>query len=252
MSPLKRITMPMHRYGDPDFDREYLNWGLHSPHVQKAEAESLLGLIDAQEPVRILDLACGVGTHAIVWAGKGFEVTGVDLSDTFITTAKDNARQKGVNASFIVSDIRDVKYEAEFDVVTWIERSFFEANLVEVVWRSLHPEGRFIFDDRNPENPKVRARQRNWRTWREANGKFHLERHETNAETGLHEDAWITIDPQAETIEEKVGTAKAQTMQERIAILEQVGFRDVELKTMEGKTFSGGPEPSWLWVVARK
>ena len=26
---LKRVKLPMHRYGEPDFDREYLKWGFH-------------------------------------------------------------------------------------------------------------------------------------------------------------------------------------------------------------------------------
>ena len=35
MSPFKRISMPMHRYGEPEFDREYVHWGLHNPDIQR-------------------------------------------------------------------------------------------------------------------------------------------------------------------------------------------------------------------------
>ena len=252
MTPFKRIRTPMHRYGDPDFDREYVRWGLHDPEEQRRQADSLLALLPSPAGLRILDLACGIGTHAIVWAKAGHDVVGVDLSETFIAKAGEAARAERIDAVFIVSDVRDISYESEFDVIAWIERSFFDEEVARAVWHSLRPGGRFILDDRNPENPKVQARQANWRTWREADGKFHLERHETDPETGLHQDAWITIDPEAELIEEKVGTTRHQTMHDRIGILEQVGFRQVELKTMAGETFTGGAEPSWLWVVAEK
>ena len=252
MSPFRRVRLPMHRYGEVEFDQDYIHWGLHDLDTQRTEAESVLGLIATGGPVRILDLACGIGTHAIVWAKAGHDVTGIDLSETFIGKANELACTEGANAAFMVSDIRDLEYDARFDVITWIERSFFEEKVVASVWCSLRTGGVFIFDDRNPENPKVKARQGNWRNWRESGGKFFLERHETDPATGLHEDAWITIDPEAELIEEKGGSCQEQTMQERIEMLRTAGFRDVQLRTLDGASFAGGPEPSWLWVVAKK
>lgn len=41
---MKRVRMPMHRYGEPDFDRECLTWGFHDPETQIQEAQSILGL----------------------------------------------------------------------------------------------------------------------------------------------------------------------------------------------------------------
>ena len=253
MSPFKRTRRPMFRYGESDFDRHYVDWGMHKPEVQRQEAESLLRLLPASDPLRILDLACGVGTHAVVWAEQGHVVTGVDLSETFISMARDTCLQRKVAVDLFSSDIRNLNYENDFDLVTWIERSFFDESIVESVFRSLRPGGAFIFDDRNPENPKVRTRLSDWRDWREENGTFFLERHETNPETGVHENVWITIDPESETIEERVGDSFAlQSLDDRMSILKHVGFQRVELKEMNGACFTGGPEPSWLWVVAKK
>ena len=85
---MKRITMPMHRYGEGDFDKDYLRWGFHDAETQAKEAESILRIAGTDRRLRILDLACGTGLHAAHWAKQGHTVTGVDLSETFIAQAR--------------------------------------------------------------------------------------------------------------------------------------------------------------------
>ena len=82
---------------------------------------------------------------------------------------------------------------------------------------------------------------------------FYLERHETNRDTGQHEDVWITIDPERGLIEEKTSTStNPLTLQDKMDMARTAGFHTVELRTMDGKEFDGGSEPYWLWVVATK
>ncbi len=57
------------------------------------------------QPCKSLDLGCGTGHYAIYLAGKGFEVTGVDISPTAIGIARDNARKKGARCHFITADV---------------------------------------------------------------------------------------------------------------------------------------------------
>jgi len=38
---------------------------------------------------RILDLGCGTGRHAIEFARRGFDVTGVDFSEAMLTRARE-------------------------------------------------------------------------------------------------------------------------------------------------------------------
>ena len=112
MSAMKRIRVPMHRYGEADFDKEYMNWGLHDRETQAREAESLSQLLDKE--CGILDLACGIGAHAIHWAKRGHAVTAVDLSETLIGKAREMAAGEGV----------DVEFKAAFEVrrgVGWDE-----------------------------------------------------------------------------------------------------------------------------------
>jgi SAM-dependent methyltransferase len=252
---MKRITRPMFRYGEADFDAGYLQWGFHDRETQVREAESVLAILKPASPLRILDLACGIGAHAIHWATRGHAVTGVDLSETFVGRARLAAAKAGVPAELLVADVRELGYDGQFDLVTWVECSFFNEEMAHKVHRALRPGGIFLTDARNPDHPRTRARSGNWRTWREEDGIFYLERHETDPETGRHEDAWITIDPQRKVIEERLSVDEqpaAKRPEGMARLLREAGFVEVTLRTMAGEPFEGGEEPHWLWLVGRK
>jgi SAM-dependent methyltransferase len=246
------VSEPAHRYGDPDFDREYLEWGFHDPETQIREAASILRNVRAQHPLNILDLACGTGTHAIYWAEQGHRVTAVDLSGTFIAEARKRAIERGVEVDFRVCDITTLDYEGAFDVVTWIEQSFFTQGIVSAVHRALADEGLFIFDDRNPDHPRTQKRTGNWRTWREQDGVFYLERHETDKESGEREDVWIAIDPDKALITEKSNRFKPISLDDKLGMLKRAGFIHAKLCTMEGAPLPGDDGPYWLWVIGRR
>src|SRR2546428_336156 len=52
------------------------------------EIDRLEALLQLRPPLRILDLPCGQGRHAIELARRGYEVTGMDLSPYLIGVAK--------------------------------------------------------------------------------------------------------------------------------------------------------------------
>ncbi len=63
----------------------------------------------------ILNLGCGTGRHDVLFAKKGFEITGVDLSKQMIEFAKSNPEAKG--CTFVQGDARTVRLNKKFDVV---------------------------------------------------------------------------------------------------------------------------------------
>lgn len=67
-------------------------------------------------PKTILDGGCGTGGHAIPLAKRGYEVTGVDLSEEMINIAKEKAKENGVNIDFRVMDLRELRLNKKFDV----------------------------------------------------------------------------------------------------------------------------------------
>lgn len=69
-------------------------------------------------PGRAIDLGCGVGVEAIYLARHGFDVTGVDFSPTAIKRARRNAREAGVQVTFVEDDLTNLRHvSGTFDLL---------------------------------------------------------------------------------------------------------------------------------------
>ncbi|MDQ1521637.1 MAG: hypothetical protein QOI55_2710, partial [Actinomycetota bacterium] len=67
--------------------------------------------------MRVLDVGCGPGRHALALARRGIEVVGVDLSPDFVALARESVSAETSSATFEIGDVRDLDYDAEFDAV---------------------------------------------------------------------------------------------------------------------------------------
>lgn len=248
---MQRKRVQMFRYGEADWDEDYLRWGFHDESTQLEEAESILHLVDGGTPLRILDIACGTGVHAVHWAEHGHAVTAVDISETFVAEGASRARDQNVSVTYVVEDIHNLTFENAFDVAVWIEKALYDQQCLAAIYRALANGGVFIQDIRNPEHPRTQAVTGDWERWREESGVYKLERH-WNAEDGIHHDPWVDIDTSAGTITERTNECKAGGQDEIFRLLREAGFANIETRTMQGELFTGGEEPRWLWVVARK
>ena len=105
------------------------------------------------QPVNILDVACGEGSFAVAMTKLGYQVTGVDQSQTMIDLACERAARDGVEVRFMVEDMRNLPFKEEFDLVT----CFFDSmnylltirdlqDAIRGAYSALRPSGLFIFD----------------------------------------------------------------------------------------------------------
>jgi 2-polyprenyl-3-methyl-5-hydroxy-6-metoxy-1,4-benzoquinol methylase len=69
---------------------------------------------------KILDIGCGTGRHSIELAKRGYNVTGIDFSDSQLERAKELAEKVGVNVEFIKRDARELDFSNCFDLVIMI------------------------------------------------------------------------------------------------------------------------------------
>lgn len=88
-----------------DFDAEP-DHGLTAPTVRRAWSELLAPLLPAA-PAQVLDLGCGTGSLAVLLAGAGHAVTGVDFAPAMVARARAKARAAGLTARFRVGDAAD-------------------------------------------------------------------------------------------------------------------------------------------------
>lgn len=67
---------------------------------------------------KVLDLGTSIGTYAYEFAERGYEVSGIDLSEQSIAVAKRIARQEGKDIRYIIGDVSEVSnFNQEFDLI---------------------------------------------------------------------------------------------------------------------------------------
>jgi len=112
--------------------RKWFQYWFNSPYYHilyqqrnDAEAEFFIDkLTDYLHPkaeAKMLDIACGKGRHSIYLNKKGFDVTGIDLSEQSIKYAK---RFENSKLHFLVHDMRKLFYINYFDVALNLFTSF--------------------------------------------------------------------------------------------------------------------------------
>ena len=70
--------------------------------------------------VKILDIGCGTGRHSLELARRGYEVTGIDLSEAQLKKAKSISEKENLKIEFQVSDARNFNYKESFDFAIMI------------------------------------------------------------------------------------------------------------------------------------
>lgn len=105
------------------------------------------------KPRQIVDLACGTGNITILLRERGYDVIGIDQSEDMLFVAREKARNRGMNITFIFQDIRHISLHHPVDAMTCICDGINyisaeeELDLVfEGVYRYLNPGGIFVFD----------------------------------------------------------------------------------------------------------
>jgi SAM-dependent methyltransferase len=135
-------------------------------HRDDTDAKKIITLlfknINLSKGSHCLDLACGNGRHSILFAKKGYNVTGIDLSPYLINQAKQRLKKNtGIteNLNFIIKDMRKIGYKNKFDLIVNLFSSFgyFESDrenfkVIKGISDALKPGGYFLFDFLNKEH----------------------------------------------------------------------------------------------------
>ncbi len=107
--------------------------------------------------IKIIDIGCGTGRHAIELTKRGYHVTGVDLSENQIERAREKAREAGVAIDFQIQDARDLPFDKEVELAIMLCEGGFslmetdEMNfaILRSAAKALKSKGKFIFTTLN-------------------------------------------------------------------------------------------------------
>ncbi len=108
----------------------------------------------ADQPVKsVLDLGCGTGGHALLFAQRGYELTGVDISESMLSIAQERTRELNLGVHYHLQDIRKLHLRDTFNAVISMfavmgyqtSNADFET-AIQSVHQHLVSRGLFIFD----------------------------------------------------------------------------------------------------------
>ncbi len=86
---------------------------------------------------KILDLACGSLTFAILMKSEGYDISGLDLSDTMLEVGKAKAKMNHLLIPLYHMDMTNFNIDEKFDVITCYFDSFNHLPTKEMVLDSL-------------------------------------------------------------------------------------------------------------------
>ena len=122
-------------------------------HGTVGECDFIEKEIQFDKSLKILDVGCGTGRHAIELTKRGYQITGVDLSESQLNRAREKAKADNLSIDFQRQDARDLPFDSEFDVAIMLcgggfslmETDEMNFEILKSVTKSLKPNAKFIF-----------------------------------------------------------------------------------------------------------
>jgi SAM-dependent methyltransferase len=146
---------------------------------------------------RCLDLCCGFGRIGLELARRGFSLTGVDITESYLDCGREEAAAEGLPAEFICEDVRSFKRPGAFDTAINMYNSFgyFEDPaddrlLVQNAFESLKPGGVFFIETLGKE---IVAREFIEGEWFRRAGFLVLTEYEVLDSWGAMKNTWRLI-----------------------------------------------------------
>ena len=119
------------------------------------------------------DLGCGGGDQARLFAEKGYSVVGIDIAPSLIEFAGKQFRNSSLKGEFLVGDMREIDYNAEFDACVILSGTFGffgdeeDQRVLTSICRALKAGGRvfIMFSSANRSGERSRTWSANEYGW---------------------------------------------------------------------------------------
>ncbi|NIS16457.1 MAG: methyltransferase domain-containing protein [Aliifodinibius sp.] len=113
--------------------------------------------IGYNKSLKIIDIGCGTGRHSIELTKRGYHVTGVDLSESMLSRAREKAKQENLEIDFQKHDARNLPFESELDLAIMLceggfslmETDEMNFDILKNATKAIKDGGKFIFTTLN-------------------------------------------------------------------------------------------------------
>ncbi|MDR1024547.1 MAG: class I SAM-dependent methyltransferase [Treponema sp.] len=185
-------------------------------------------------PPRLLDLCCGFGRLTLEFAARGFVCTGLDITESYLEAARDDAAAERLNIEWVRADVRDFVRSHSFDVAVnlYISFGYFsdpqdDRQALANAYESLKTGGSLIIETLGKE---IAVRDFVRAEWFRRAGYLVLTEYRPVDSWAALQNRWILVGEGDHSEKaEKVFTQRLYAASELRALLLDTGFARVEI-----------------------
>jgi SAM-dependent methyltransferase len=194
------------------------------------EADFIREVLQVEPPAKLLDVPCGAGRHSLVLAARGFQMTAVDFSSSFLEIGRVQATETQLSIDWQQREMRDLPGAGIFDGAFCFGNSFGvyddagNAAFLQAVAQVLKPGARFLID--YPVVAESIMPQFQERSWYPVGNMFYLREGSFDHVHGrLQTDCTFVRNG---AIEKKQVSLRVYTYSELCRLLGEAGFGAIE------------------------
>ncbi len=222
--------------------RRTITWTWENPEVQELfvelirfpderqsshEVDQIETLLDLRPPLRVLDLGCGKGRHALELARRGYQVTAIDVAAVYLQHAQRRALEQQLAIEFRLQRGAELAENGVYDFILAYNHTLGFMSAEELprhfrcTWSALKPGGKFLL---TLAGPKIvpHATPEKVKNWTEQGGRYVLS--EKYVENGYQYERGAIIDMLKEEVIEYREQQKAFAYDEVRSLLLAAGF----------------------------
>ena len=218
------------------FGEDYLNIYHHTLTAERTEKEVAFAArkLDLDGGARVLDLCCGHGRHSVLLAKRGYKVTGLDLSQSYLDLAQRAASDGKVAIDTVLADMREIPFNDYFDAAInmyssfgYLESEVEDLKVLESISGSLKRGGRLLLDMLNREWAVANYIQNDWHS--ETDGTLYVERRTLDLASSRMRVRFIIVGPDGDHHDSIGHDIRLYTLTEMTRLLARAGFGAIEV-----------------------